>query len=110
MLANIIGFSVAAAAGVLICVVNYTISKKVLLKAPDKYSYTVIARQLLQVAGLAAVYLIASGIEAIDVVYPLIGAALGMTAPMLFFTKKLLSLNQEAVKEKMEDPADGREI
>lgn len=112
MLPNLVSAAIAAAAGALICAANYTISKKVLIKSPDKYSFTIFAHQLLHIAFLAAVYFIVSRIKTIDVVYPLGGAVLGMTAPMFFFTKKLLSLNNKmkAAKAETEDDAHGREI
>ena len=112
MLPNVISMIVTMAAGALIAFVNYSISKHILIKSPDKYSFTVVIHQMLQVAFLAAVYFIASGMTTLNVVYPLVGSVLGMTAPMFFFTKKLLSLNskKETVKTETEDDADGREI
>ena len=111
MIPNIVSGMIAIAAGVLIAFINYTISKKVLIKCPDKYSFTVFAHQLLQVAYLAAVYLIASQLEAVNVVYPLVGSVLGMTVPMLFLTKKLLSINRaNTVETQKEDDVNGREV
>ena len=112
MLPNIIGAVIAAAAGLLVCVANYTISKKILAKSPSQYSFTILIHQILHVGFLAAVYLIAAAIEAIDVAYPLVGAVLGTTVPMFFFTKKLLALNNTIKTEKpeQEDDADGQEI
>ena len=89
MLPNIISMIVTIVAGVLIAFVNYTVSKHILIKAPDKYSFTVVIHQMLQIAFLAAVYFIASGMTGLNIVYPLVGSVLGMTAPMFFFTKKL---------------------
>lgn len=112
MLPNIISAVIATASGLLVCFTNHTISKKVLAKSPNQYSFTILIHQILHIAFLAAVYLIASAIEAIDVAYPLVGAVLGMTVPMFFFTKKLLSLNDTIKTEnaEKEDTADGREV
>lgn len=109
MFPNIISMAITIATGVLVCLANYTISKKVLIKSPDKYSFTVFVHQILHIAFLAAVYFIASAINTINIIYPLVGAVLGMTLPMFFFTKKLLALNNQ-VKTKQEDDADGQEI
>lgn len=99
MFADIIGAVIAAAVGFLIAFVNYIFSKKVLLKTPDKYSVTIVARQILQVAYLVLVYFIGSKTQIADLIYLLVGAVAGMTVPMFFFTKKLLSLN-DAMKTK----------
>ena len=109
MFSDIIGAVIAAAVGFLIAYANYIFSKKVLLKAPDKYSFTFVARQILQVAYLVLVYFIGSKTQLADLMYLLVGAVAGMTVPMFFFTKKLLSLN-DAIKTKKtekEDKADG---
>lgn len=109
MTANIIGAVIAAAVGFLIASMNYVFSKKVLLKTPEKYSSTFIVRQVLQVAYLVAVYFIGTKTQIADLTYLLVGAVAGMTIPMFFFTKKLLSLNDEikTKKTKKEDEADG---
>ncbi len=103
---NIIGAAVAALAGLAVAFANYLISKKVLTDAPEKYSLVTVARQILQVGFLALVYFIGTGTKLADPVYLLVGAALGITVPMLFFTKKLLSVNKSTVKEKEEKEAE----
>lgn len=109
MIANIIGAVVAAAVGLLIAVANYIFSKKVLLKAPEKYSGSFVIRQILQVAYLVLVYYVGSKTQIADPVYLLVGAAAGMTIPMFFFTKKLLSVNEtiKTNKTEKEDKTDG---
>lgn len=106
MFSNIIGAVIAAAVGFLIAFVNYIFSKKVLLKAPDKYSATFVIRQILQVAYLVLVYFIGSKTQIADIVYLLVGAVAGMTIPMFFFTKKLLSLNEAIKTNKTEKEAE----
>lgn len=106
---NIIGAVTAAVAGVLIAFVNYVFSKKVLIKAPEKYSLITVARQILQVGFLVIVYFVGEKTQLADPVYLLVGAVAGMTVPMFFFTKKLLVINNSTVntaKEK-EAEADG---
>ena len=106
---NIIGAVTAAVAGVLIAFVNYVFSKKVLIKAPEKYSLITVARQILQVGFLVIVYFVGENTQLADPVYLLVGAVAGMTVPMFFFTKKLLVINNSTVntaKEK-EAEADG---
>ena len=109
MAANIIGAVVAASVGFLIAFINYVFSKKVLLKTPDKYSGTFVVRQIIQVAYLVLVYFIGSKVQVADLIYLLVGAVAGMTIPMFFFTKKLLSVNDamKTKKTEKEDEADG---
>ena len=108
MIANIIGGVIAAAVGSLIAFANYIFSKKVLLKAPEKYSATFVVRQVLQVAYLVLVYFIGSKTQIADLVFLLVGAVAGMTVPMFFFTKKLLSVNSSIkTKEGKEDEHNG---
>lgn len=97
---NIIGAVICALAGFLIAYVNYLLSKKILKKYPEKFALATVARQVIQVGYLAAVYFI--GAEFTDsILYLLVGAAVGMTVPMLFFTKKLVTFNESlALKSK----------
>lgn len=66
---NIIGAVTAAVAGVLIAFVNYVFSKKVLIKAPEKYSLITVARQILQVGFLVIVYFVGEKTQLADPVY-----------------------------------------
>ena len=106
---NIIGAIVAAIAGVVIALINYIFSKKVLINAPEKYSLITVVRQILQVGFLVVVYFTGTKTQLADPVYLLIGAVLGMTVPMIYFTKKLLLINEAEAKakNKKEDEADG---
>lgn len=109
MTANIIGAAITAAIGFLIAFINYAFSKKMLLKAPEKYSGTFVIRQILQVAYLVLVYFIGSKTQIADLAFLLVGAVAGMTVPMFFFTKKLVSFNDslKTNKTKKEDESDG---
>ncbi len=95
--------------GVAVAFVNYLLSKKVLIKTPEKYSFVTVARQILQIGFLALVYLIGTKAKIADPVYLLVGAVIGMTVPMFFFTKKLLVINGSTVTDKneREDESDG---
>ncbi|MBR5246574.1 MAG: hypothetical protein IKV25_04295 [Clostridia bacterium] len=104
---NIIGALVTAVIGMLIAFVNFSFSKKVLEKAPDKYALITVARQVLQIGFLAIVYFVGIKIQVADTMYLLVGAVLGMTLPMFYFTKKLLTINEAFVKTKKEDDANG---
>ena len=103
---NIIGAAATLALGAVIAFVNYSFSKKVLIKAPEKYSLVTVVRQVLQIGFLALVYLIGTKTQLADPMYLLVGAVLGMTVPMFFFTKKLLVINGSAVSSKKEKEAD----
>ncbi|MBR5234401.1 MAG: hypothetical protein IKW03_09340 [Clostridia bacterium] len=91
---NIIGAAVAAATGFFVAFANYLLSKSILVKAPDKYSLITVARSVIQVGFLAVVYFVGTKTAVADPVYLLVGAVLGMTVPMFFFTKKLLAVNE----------------
>ena len=106
MISNIIGAVVVAVVGVGVAFVNYLISKTVLAKIPDKYSATTVLRQIVQIAFLVIVYFISKKTN-YDPMYLLVGAVLGITVPMIIFTKKLLRYNeslQQSEKRKEEDP------
>ncbi len=109
---SIVGALITAVIGFLIAFVNYLISKKVLIKAPEKYSVITIVRQVLQISFLALVYLVGTKIQAINPTYLIVGAVIGLTLPMIYFTKKLLSINEARVSNTKEKgvETDGRKI
>lgn len=98
MISDIIGTVIVAVIGVGVAFINYRISKLILMKSPEKYSITTVIRQVVQVLFLVGVYFVAQKSN-LNAVYLLIGAVLGMTLPMIFFTKKLLSFNEELHKK-----------
>ena len=104
---NIIGVVIAIISGFLVAVINYIISKTVLEKAPKKYSLITVVRQVLQIGFLVAVYFIGTKTQEADVIPLLVGAAFGMTVPMIYFTKKLLSINQASDKKRKENDVNG---
>ncbi|MDD6011506.1 MAG: hypothetical protein PUC33_01540 [Oscillospiraceae bacterium] len=96
---NIIGAVLAFAAGILVAAASYLVSRNVLIKKADKLSVVSVVRQVLQICYLAAV-LVLSKVFQLNAVYTLVGAVLGMTLPMFFFTKMLLKVNEGiSVKE-----------
>jgi O-antigen/teichoic acid export membrane protein len=103
---NIIGAAVAMASGLIVAFANYLLSKKVLIKAPEKYSLVTVVRQILQVGFLVLVYLIGTKTNLAEPVYLLVGAVIGITAPMIFFTKKLLYINNSKSNNKKEKEAE----
>ena len=103
---DIIGAAVAAATGMLIAFANYLISKRILVKAPEKYSVVTVVRQVIQVGFLAVVYFVGTKTELADPIYLLVGAVLGMAVPMFFFTKKLLSVNESLSLKKKNEKED----
>ncbi len=99
MAENIIVSVICFILGIGISALNYLISKKMLLNHSDKYSYVTIIRQIIQVAFLVAVYVLAVVFK-LNPVYALIGGVLGNTSSMVFFTKKLLNVNKSAMEAK----------
>lgn len=100
---DIVGAGITAILGILIALANYLMSKQVLLKMPDKFALITVARQIIQVGFLVAVYFIGTKLTGISSVYLLAGAVAGMTVPMLFFTKKLLAVNNSSAGKEVSD-------
>ncbi|MBQ8868992.1 MAG: hypothetical protein IJ027_04670 [Oscillospiraceae bacterium] len=102
MKADLIGAAITLALGVLIAVGNYFLSAYMLKKRPEAYASTTVLRQMIQVLYLVAVLLIGEKTPA-DVIYLLIGAAVGITVPMFYFTGKLVKLNDALNKQRKKD-------
>lgn len=90
---DIIGAAATAVIGVIVAFLNFVLSKQMLVKAPQKFALITVVRQIIQIGFLVIVYFIGTRLTDINVTYLLVGAVLGMTVPMLYFTKKLLGLN-----------------
>ncbi len=103
---NVIGFVVAIIVGFLVALTNYFLSKTVLIKAPEKYSLITVVRQVLQIGFLVIVYFIGEKIQEVNTMYLLVGSVVGMTVPMIYFTKKLLSLNGALNKKSIDKEDD----
>ena len=106
---NIAGAVIALTAGLIIAFINYLISEKVLIKAPEKYSLITVIRQALQVGFLALTYFAGVKTQLADPSYLLVGAVAGLTLPMFYFTRKLLKVNEQATENRKEKggKADG---
>lgn len=106
MKANLIGAALTLALGILIAYLNYLLSAYMLKKHPQSYPSSMALRQIVQVLYFVAVFFVGEKSEA-DVVYLLIGAAVGITVPMFYFTSKLVKLNDALNKERKESESDG---
>ncbi|MBQ8828139.1 MAG: hypothetical protein IJZ90_03260 [Clostridia bacterium] len=102
------GAVLAFAAGIGVSGINYLLSVFVLKKYADKYSFTPIFRQFIQVLFLIAIYFL--GVYTPwNRYYLLIGGVLGITLSMVYFTSRLLRINKALSqnKEGKEERSDG---
>lgn len=83
------GAALAFLAGTAISYINYRISLLVLRKKPDAVAASSVARQFLNVAYFAAVYFL-TPYTPWGLLSTLVGAAIGITIPMFWFTYLLL--------------------
>ncbi|MBR5202200.1 MAG: hypothetical protein IKW45_02950 [Clostridia bacterium] len=90
---NIIGAVITFALGGVVSYLSFLISKSILIKQPEKFAFSTVLRQTIQIFYLVAVYFISKYISW-DTWYMLIGAVVGVTVPMIYFTHKLLQINQ----------------
>ena len=90
---DIIAAIITFALGFVIAGLNYLLSRAILKKCPEKYVFSTIIRQVIQILYIVAVYFVSTAIP-FNSWYMLIGAVLGVTVPMFFFTYKLVKLNQ----------------
>ncbi len=101
---NIFGAALAFCIGLIIAAMNYALSKYVLKNQPARYALTQIVRQLIQIAFLVVLFVFGE-YTPWDRVWLLIGGGLGITLPMIWFTYRLVTLN-DSLKRK-EDSSDG---
>ena len=87
------GAVIAFFIGMSISLVNYLLSKKILITHPDQYAITTVMRQFLNVAYLVVCFFIAEH-TAVNLAALLIGAVLGLTLSSFYFTWKLLKINK----------------
>lgn len=88
---NIIGAVLCFLSGVGIASANFFLAKHFLKKRSEKISVISAIRQFIQVIFLFIAFFIGKYTD-LNEWYLLIGAALGLTLPMIYFTPKLLSL------------------
>ncbi|MBO5231717.1 MAG: hypothetical protein J6B88_03745 [Clostridia bacterium] len=95
---NFIGAIIAFLLGLAISAVNYAISKYVLKYHTSKYPFLQLIRTSLQVGYLVVLYFCGE-FTPWKTVWLLVGGALGITLPMLFFTYRLVKLNDSLKKK-----------
>jgi len=88
-----LGAIVAFAAGTGVSWINYLISSYILKNYPDKYSFSTLLRQIVQIAFVVLLYII-SGQLPVSRWYVLIGGVAGLTVGMFCFTFMLLKQNE----------------
>lgn len=106
MVNNIIGALLAFIVGAAVAFFNYLLSKQILLKHPDVFSSSAILRQIIQIIFLVTVYFIGINIP-VNIWYLLIGAVLGVTLPLFYFTKRLLDLSASMSKPEEKEKKEG---
>lgn len=104
MQSDIFGAVLAFAAGVALAAVNYLISRRVLKKAPDKYVAAHVAEQTVQVLFLVALFVFGDR-TGWDRLWLTAGGCLGVTVPMIWFTRRLVRLNDSLHRK--EDSGNG---
>ena len=106
MSGNIVGAIITFVLGFAVAGLNFLLSKAILTKQPDKYAFSTILRQLIQVLYIVAVYFVAEKTPW-DMMYMLVGAVLGVTLPMFFFTQRLVKINDTMIKNRKEGDDNG---
>ena len=101
-MSNIVGAAITFLLGAGVATGNYFISRHVLKTNPDKYSLTMVVRQFVQVAFIVLVYMLGD-YTPWDRLWLLVGGVLGMTLPMIWYTSRLVKLNDSG-KGKEEKP------
>ena len=101
---NMFGATLAFCVGAAIAAVNYGISRYVLKKHASKYAVTQMIRQLMQITFLLVLYAL-GGYTSWDRIWLLVGGCMGVTLPMIWFTYRLVKLNE--LLHRKEDTTDG---
>lgn len=100
----IVGAALAALTGVLISLINHRLSLMMLKKNPNMLAMMSMPRQVINIAYLLAVYFLAP-MTPWDRVPLLVGAVVGLTGSMFFFTHALLkSMKQSGSAEQADQP------
>lgn len=106
MSGNIVGAIITFVLGFAVAGLNFLLSKAILTKQPEKYAFSTILRQLIQILYIVAVYFVAEKTPW-DMMYMLVGAVLGVTLPMFFFTQRLVKINDTMIKNRKEGDDNG---
>lgn len=99
---DIIGGIITLLSGAIVSVLNYLLSRYLLLKHTDKYAFSTLLRQVIQIGYLVGVYFVGNSLTSCNITYLLVGAVLGVTVPMFFFTHSLVKLNETLKSNKEE--------
>ena len=102
---NIVGAIITFALGTGIAGLNFLLSKIILLKCPEKYAFSTILRQVIQILYIVAVYFI-TPYTPWNLWYMIFGAVFGITIPMIYFTSKLVKLNDSTTKNNKKEGDD----
>ena len=102
---NIVGAIFSFALGIVVAYLNFLLSKAILTKQPEKYAISTVLRQVIQIIYIVAVYFV-STVAPWDMWYMLIGAVLGVTIPMIYFTHKLIKINDSMIKKDKKEGED----
>lgn len=95
--------------GVVIAAVNYVVSRKILTGKPETYASTTVIRQVCSVAYLVVAYFVGNRWFPENLLSILLGAALGVTLPLFYFTVKLLRINSEQTKPQNAEEREGED-
>lgn len=104
MHSDIFGAACAFLTGAAIAWAGYMLSRHVLKKKPDAYALAQIGKQLVQVAFLVLLFVMGPRTPW-DRIWLLAGGCLGLTLPMIYFTTRLVKLNDSLHGK--EGPKDG---
>lgn len=103
---SMVGAILAALIGVVISYLSYLLSKTVLKKNPSLFTAVSVPRQIIQIGYLALVYFV-QPFTPWGLMELLVGAALGLTVAMFFFTKSILAqMNQKTSSAEEEQTAE----
>ena len=92
--ADLFGAALAFGAGIAVAALNYSVSRLILKKAPAQFAAGTVVRQIIQVGFLLGLYILGEKLPW-NRIYLLIGGALGLTLPMIWFTARLIRLNAD---------------
>jgi len=101
----IVGGVLAALLGVLVSWLTYLMSRKTMTTKPDLMGAMSLPRQMVQIGFLVVVYLL-SPLTPWNYVELLVGAVIGMTGAMFYFTGKLLKELKSPEPENAEERGD----
>ena len=105
MRSDLAGAACAFLAGAAIAWAGYALSRRTLEKRPGLYAAVQAVKQLVQIGFLVLLFLLGDR-TGWDRIWLTVGGALGVTLPMVFFTARLVKLN-DSLHEKKEGPKDG---